>query len=317
MDNKTLIVIVGPTAIGKTKVAVELAKILDSEIVCADSMQIYKSMDIGSAKPTTFEMGGITHHMLDFLDPREEFSVVQYQELANKCIKNIHKEGKLPILTGGTGLYINSVIYPMNFSDVGIDREFRQKLIDESKTSEEGSLHTILEALDPIRSSKINPNDTKRIVRALEIHHISGRKASELEQSRQELAPIKNALIFGLNVKREALYNAINKRVDEMFALGLIEEVQNLKEMGCNIQMQSMQGLGYKQVLEFLDEKIGLPDTIELVKRNTRRYAKRQLTWFKKNKDTIWLDIEDFTSHRDLAMALAVFIKENDVSQKH
>jgi len=301
MDKKPLAVIVGPTASGKTKVSISLAKIMRAEIISADSMLIYKYMDIGTAKPILTERENVPHHLIDILEPWQEFSVAQYQKIALRTVDDTHERGFLPILVGGTGLYINSVIYPMNFADAGYDPALRAKMLEDLKKYGTHYLHERLRNIDQVKADAINPNDTKRIMRALEVYQLTGRPMSLNSQDNYRNESSFSLAIVGLNMERTKLYQNINRRVDKMFENGLVEEVKTLKNMGCKACMQSMQGLGYKQVLEYLEGRMNISETIELIKRNTRRYAKRQLTWFRRDKRIYWVNIDDVENAQDIA----------------
>ncbi len=284
-----VIVIAGPTASGKTALSIELAKKINGEIVSADSMQIYKDMNIGTAKPTKEEMGDIKHYMIDFVSPETRYSVSQYKKDALVCIEEIIKKGKTPIIVGGTGLYIDSLIYGIEFQEMPIDMEYRNKL---NQIADDGRLQELYDQACKIDSEAmkiISPNDKKRIIRILEIYEQTGKtKTQQNIESRQKGIPYEY-IVFAINMDREKLYDRINKRVDIMINNGLIEEVQALVNKYSNIQT-AMQSLGYKEVIEYFDKKITKEEMIDKIKMESRRYAKRQLTWFRKNKDIIWLD---------------------------
>ena len=289
MNKPKIIVICGPTASGKTVLSIKLAKRINGEIISADSMQIYKYMDIGSAKPTIEEMEGIKHYMLDFIEPNIRYSVADYKKGAEKCIEEVIQKGKTPIIVGGTGLYINSLIYGIEYKDIKFDQEFRNSL--EERVNREGLESIYNEALkiDPIAMEKISKNDKKRILRVIEIYHETGKTKTE-----QEIESRKNEIkyeykVFAINIEREKLYQRINDRVDIMIEKGLIEEVKKIKEM-YNDFPTAFQGLGYKETVQYLEGFISKEEMIAKIKQESRRYAKRQLTWFKKNNDTIWLN---------------------------
>jgi tRNA dimethylallyltransferase len=284
-----VIVICGPTASGKTALSIELAKKIDGEIVSADSMQIYKDMDIGSAKPTIEEMQGIKHYMLDFVLPSQRYSVADYKKDATNAIEEIISKGKTPIVVGGTGLYVDSLIYNIDYPQMEFDEEYRNKL--EERAEKEGlqKLYEEAKSIDSKAMEKISPNDKKRILRVLELYHQTGKTKTEQEmESRKNDVPY-DYYVFALTMDREKLYNRINLRVDIMVEQGLICEVQNIVQKYSQYPT-AMQALGYKEIKEYLDGKISKEEAIEKVKHETRRYAKRQLTWFRKNKQTIWLD---------------------------
>lgn len=284
-----VIVICGPTASGKTKLSIELAKRINGEIVSGDSMQIYQEMNIGTAKPTQEEMQGIKHYLLDFVSPEDRYSVADYKKDAKNAIKEIIKKGKTPIIVGGTGLYIDSLIYEIEYPNIEFDEEYRQKL--EERVQNEGLEKLYEEAgeIDPLAIQKISQNDEKRILRILEIYHATGKTKTE-----QEIESRKNPIeydyhVYALKWDREILYDRINKRVDLMLEQGLIEEVKEIIKKHKKFPT-AMQGLGYKEVVEFLRGETTEEEMIEKIKMETRRYAKRQMTWFRKNKQTVWLD---------------------------
>ncbi len=289
MVKQKVIVICGPTASGKTALSIELAKKINGEIVSADSMQIYKEMDIGSAKPTKEEMQGIKHYLIDFVRPDKRYSVANYKKDAKEKIKEILDKNKIPIIVGGTGLYIDSLIYEIDYSLVNLDEEYRKKL--EKIAKEEGleKLYNKACEIDKIAMEKISPNDQKRIIRVLEIYHDTGKTKTQQEIESRKKEVEYDYHVFAITMDREVLYQRINKRVDIMIEKGLIKEVEHMLNKYKEFPT-AMQGLGYKETKEYLENKITKEEMIEKIKMETRRYAKRQLTWFKKNKDTIWLD---------------------------
>lgn len=285
-------VIAGPTAVGKSNLAIELAKRINGEIISADSMQIYKEMNIGTAKVSEKEMQGINHYLIDFVSPDERYSVSNFKKDAEIVIEKIIKRGKTPIIVGGTGLYIDSLIYGIEFQEEKIDNEYREKL---NKIAEEEGLENLYnEALkiDPEAMEKISMNDRKRIIRVLEIYHKTGKTKTEVEKESRQKEIKYNYKVFAITMDREKLYLKIEKRVDMMIAQGLVEEVQHIIEKYSKFPT-AMQGLGYKEVVEYLENKISKEDMIDKIKKETRHYAKRQLTWFRKNKNIIWLNGED------------------------
>ena len=289
MNKPKVIVICGPTASGKTALSIELAKKINGEIISSDSMQIYKDMDIGTAKPTKQEMQEIKHYLLDFVEPDQRYSVAQFKKDAEKAIEEILAKNKVPIIVGGTGLYVDSLIYGIEYQEIELDKKYREEL--EEKAQKEGleTLYEQAQKIDPQAMEKISVNDKKRILRILEIYHSTGKTKTQ-----QEIESRKNEVkydykVFALNMEREKLYERINKRVDIMIEQGLIQEVENLCSKYTEFPT-AMQGLGYKEVVEYLQGKISEQEMIEKIKMETRRYAKRQLTWFRKNKQTIWLD---------------------------
>ena len=284
-----VIVICGPTASGKTKLGIELAKKINGEIVSCDSMQIYKDMTIGTAKPTEEERSEAVHHLVDFVLPSERYSVAEYKKDAENIIDKIIEKNKKPIIVGGTGLYLNSLVYGIDYPNIETDLNYRQEL--ENRVKEEGleKLYGEAQKIDSNAINKISPNDKKRILRILEIYYSTGKTKTEIEEESRKKGPKYDYKIFVLNMDRDKLYDRINKRVDFMIENRLIEEVKKLLEKYKNFPT-AMQGLGYKEVLQYLDGKITKNEMIEKIKQETRRYAKRQITWFKSYKSAIWLD---------------------------
>lgn len=284
-----LVILTGPTAVGKSDLSIKLAKQINGEIISADSMQVYRGMDIGSAKTRPEEMQGIRHYLIDELDPKEPFHVVKFQELAKKYMKEIWRRGKTPILVGGTGFYIQAVLYDIDFTENGEDDSYRREL--ERIAVEKGAdfLHQMLITVDPQAAMQIHANNIKRVIRALEFYHETGTQISQHnEQERQKVSPY-NAAYFVLNDDRSAIYQRINRRVDLMMEAGLVEEVEKLRKSGCTRDMVSMQGLGYKEILDYLEGICPLEEAVYTIKRDTRHFAKRQLTWFKRERDVIWV----------------------------
>lgn len=285
-----VIVIVGPTASGKTSLSIELAKQINGEIVSCDSMQIYKDMDIGSAKPTKEEMQGIKHYMIDEVLPTERFSVARYKKEAENAIEKILKKGKIPIVVGGTGLYANSLIYGIEYDDIKLDEKYREELMEIAKTPEGlENLYQKAKKIDEKAIEKISPNDKKRIIRILEIYRATGRNKTEQEMESRKKEVKYDYKVFAINIERHILYERINKRVDIMIAQGLMEEVKKIIKKYPEFPT-AMQAIGYKEIVEYLDNKITIEDAIEKIKQETRRYAKRQITWFKRIENIKWLD---------------------------
>ncbi len=284
-----VVVICGPTASGKTGLSIELAKKINGEIVSADSMQIYKEMDIGTAKPTKEEQEGIKHYLMDFVSPEERYSVADYKKEAKKAIEEIIKKGKVPIVVGGTGLYIDSLIYEIEYADIEFDQDYREQL--EKRVKKEGleKLYEEAQKIDPRAIEKISQNDEKRILRILEIYKATGKNKTEQEKESRKNPPKYEYQVYALNWERDALYERINYRVDVMIENGLIEEVKQILQIHKKFPT-AMQGLGYKEVVEYIAGDLTKQEMIEKLKRDTRRYSKRQMTWFRKNKQTIWLD---------------------------
>ena len=282
-----VVVIVGPTASGKTAVSIKLAKKINGEIISADSMQIYKYMDIGTAKPTLDEMQGIKHYMLDVVMPDETFNVAKYKSMAESAIEEILKKGKVPIIVGGTGLYVNTLVDGIEFADVPGDEEYRNELIEKGYREGAMSIYKELEKVDSESAKKIDPNNIRRVARALEIYKVTGKTKTQLDiESRKEVK--YDYRLFGMEWDRETLYNRIDLRVDKMIEAGLIDEVRNVTEK-FKISNTAVQGLGYKEVIEFLNGNISYEEMIEKLKLETRHYAKRQLTWFRRDKRIKWI----------------------------
>lgn len=295
-----LFILAGPTAVGKTDISIKLAEKLKGEIISADSMQIYKYMDIGSAKVTRDEMKGIPHHLIDVVEPHETFNVSQYKKMAEKIIKDIDARNKLPMLVGGTGLYINSLIYNYDFTEAQTDEKYRSHLHEIAETKGKEYVHSLLKEVDPESYNRLYPNDLKRVIRALEVFELTGKTISQYNDNNDFLNIPYNVYYFVLTMDREKLYERINKRVDIMIEQGLIDEVTKLKSMGYTADMQSMKGIGYKEILYYLDGKITLDEAIYQIKKGSRNYAKRQLTWFRKDKRVIWIDKDQFSNEEGI-----------------
>ena len=292
MDKPKVIVICGPTASGKTALSIELAKKVNGEIISSDSMQIYKDMSIGTAKPTVEEMQEIKHYLIDFVEPNRRYNVAEYKEDAEKAIEEILEKGKTPIIVGGTGLYVDSLIYGIEYPEIKLDEKYRKQL-EETVEKEGLQLYEKAKKIDKLAMEKISPNDKKRIIRVLEIYKATGKTKTEQEIESRKKEIKYDYKVFAINMDREKLYERINKRVDIMIEQGLIQEVKELLKK-YNEFPTAMQGLGYKEVVEYLEGNLTKEEMIEKIKMETRRYAKRQITWFKKNKQTIWIDgLED------------------------
>ena len=294
MKNKILI-IAGPTAVGKTSLSIKLAKELNGEIVSTDSMQIYKHMDIGSAKIARDEMEGIPHHMIDVVEPNTSFSVAEYKEIATKCIEDIISRNKLPILVGGTGLYINALTCNMNFTEAESDEEYRKEL--EKLANENGNefIHHMLKDIDPISYKEIHFNNRKRVIRALEVYKLTNKPFSSFNSGDDFYNGPYDVKYYVINMDRAKLYDKINLRVDIMLEKGLINECIKLKNMGYTSLMQSMQGIGYKEIFYYLENKISYSEAIDMIKQGSRNYAKRQLTWFRRDPRAIFLNKDELT----------------------
>lgn len=294
MKKKPLIILTGPTAVGKTKASIGLAKAVDGEIISADSMQVYRHMDIGSAKIKPEEMEGIPHHLIDVLEPDDEFHVVKFQQLAKKAMREIWERGHIPIVTGGTGFYIQALLYDIDFDENEKENACRKELEAYAREHGAEALHEKLALVDPASAEMIHPNNIKRVIRALEFYEQTGKRISEHnETQRQRESPYAFAY-FVLTDDRAHLYERINRRVDQMIEEGLVNEVQALKDKGYTKQLVSMQGLGYKEILDYLDGNCTLEEAIYTIKRDTRHFAKRQLTWFKRERDVIWINKQSF-----------------------
>lgn len=290
MKKRPLIILTGPTAVGKTKASIGLAKAVGGEIISADSMQVYKEMDIGSAKIKKEEMDGIPHYLVDVLEPDEEFHVVRFQQMAKEAMEKIYANGHIPIVVGGTGFYIQALLYDIDFTENDGDDSYRKELEEFAKLYGPEALHERLKKVDPKSAEIIHFNNVKRVIRALEFYKQSGMPISEHnETERQKQSPYE-FFYFVLTDEREHLYERINQRVDQMIEEGLVCEVKALKDKGYTKNMVSMQGLGYKEILDYLDGECTLEDAIYRIKRDTRHFAKRQITWFKRERDVIWID---------------------------
>ena len=291
MDRKPLIILAGPTAVGKTSLSIRLAKETGGEIISADSMQVYRHMDIGSAKITKEEMEGVPHYLVDVLEPEEEFNVVRFQQMAKEAAERIWEKGKIPLVVGGTGFYIQALLYDIDFTENDGDESYRRQL-EQKASDEEGAseLYEMLKAVDLKAAQEIHPRNIKRIVRALEFYHQTGKKISEHnETQRQKMSPY-NYAYFVLTDERGRLYERIDRRVDQMMEQGLLDEVRYLKKRGVRKDSTAMQGLGYKELYAYLDGEYPLDEAVRIIKRDTRHFAKRQLTWFKRERDVIWAD---------------------------
>lgn len=306
-DKIPILILTGPTAVGKTALSIELAKVLGGEIISADSMQIYRKMDIGSAKISQEEMDSVVHHMIDVVDPDEDFSVADFHDIASQIISDIHKRGKLAIVTGGTGLYLNSLVYDMDFGGTNSDPSIRKDLEEILNDKGKDYLYRLLQDLSPEAAKRIHPNNTKRVIRAIEVYKTGGDMGDFSNDLKYN--PKFDAKIIVLNRDRSILYDRINQRVDMMFDMGLLDEVKGLHQMGYTSQMQSMKGIGYKEVLEYFDGKMTLEESIDILKQGTRRYAKRQITWFKRYENALWLDLDKVTELDDQIEAIKDFIK--------
>ncbi|MCI3920422.1 tRNA (adenosine(37)-N6)-dimethylallyltransferase MiaA [Paenibacillus sp. TRM 82003] len=313
---KPLIVLVGPTAVGKTAFSLEIANHFPIEIISGDSVQVYRGMDIGSAKATPEERAAVPHHMIDVLDPSDPFTVADFKERVTALIDDIHARGKLPAIVGGTGLYIESVVYDYRFSEAVADEAARERwnaAADERGTE---ALHALLRERDPVSAERIHPNDRKRLVRALEVFDATGRPMSEQAQKREKTSPYELCMI-GLTMDREKLYARIEERVDLMLQQGLVEEVRGLLSRGVDRSLPSMQAIGYKEVASYVEGEISYDRAVYLLKRNTRHFAKRQLSWFRMMPQIRWVDVTESGKFRTHSDDINDIIAATLHSQKH
>lgn len=299
-EKRPLIILTGPTAVGKTALSIQLAKAIHGQMISADSMQVYRRMDIGTAKIMPEEMQGIPHYLIDVLEPEEDFNVVRFQKMAKEALEKIYEAGDIPIIVGGTGFYIQALLYDIDFEENEEEPSYRREL--QKLAEEKGAefLHEQLKKIDPVSAEAIHVNNVKRVIRALEFYQQTGSCISaHNEEQRQKESPY-NFLYFVLNDERSVLYERIDKRIDTMIEQGLVEEVRRLKESGCTRSMVSMQGLGYKEILYYLEGNCTLEEAIYVLKRDTRHFAKRQITWFKRERDVIWLNRTEFQKEEDI-----------------
>lgn len=298
-SKRPLVIITGPTASGKTALSIELAKQIGGEIISADSMQVYRHMDIGSAKVTKEEMDGVPHHLIDVLEPSEEFNVVRFQEMARKAMEGIYERGKIPIIAGGTGFYIQALLYDIDFTETDENNSIREELEQKARTEGAAVLHDMLREIDPESAEAIHENNVKRVIRAIEFYRQTGKKISDHNRQEREKSSPYQFLYYVIDLPRELLYSRIEQRVDQMVEQGLVEEVKALQAMGCTRDMVSMQGLGYKEILDYLNGQLTLDEAVYVLKRDTRHFAKRQLTWFRRERDVRWLELETFAGSRE------------------
>lgn len=312
-ENKPLVVLTGPTAVGKTDLSIRLAKAINGAVISADSMQVYRGMDIGSAKIRPEEMDGVPHYLVDILDPSEEFHVVRFQELAKQAMAEICANGQIPIVVGGTGFYIQALLYDIDFTSQDEDTALRESY--ERLAEEKGAhwLHEKLSAVDPVSAEIIHENNVKRVIRALEFYDKSGQPISEHNAAEREKSSPYNFCYFVLNDDRARIYERIDRRVDQMLENGLVDEVKVLREKGCNKNMVAMQGLGYKEILSWLDGEITYEEAVYKIKRGTRHFAKRQLTWFRRERDVIWVDKSVYCSEDAMLDFILQRLEEADI----
>lgn len=299
-----LVVITGPTATGKSEVSVLVAEKVGGEIISADSMLVYRGMDIGTAKPTCAEMRGIPHHLLDIVEPDQDYSVAFFQEQARSLIVEVLGRNKLPILVGGTGLYVGAVIDNYDFSGAHGDGSLRGGLLKEAMDNGPESLHQRLSEVDPQAASKLHPRDTRRVIRALEVYYLTGKPISSYHKMAQCGQPLYNLFMFGLTMERGRLYRRIEQRVDQMIDSGLVDEVRRLLNRGFCAELGSMHGLGYKEIAAYLNGALSLEQAVEILKRNTRRFAKRQLTWFRRDDRIKWFNIDEYEGYTAIAQEI-------------
>lgn len=302
-EKKPLVILTGPTAVGKTALSIKLASEIGGEIISADSMQVYRQMDIGSAKIKPEEMGGIPHHLIDILEPEEEFNVCLFEKLALEAMEQIYERGHIPVVVGGTGFYIQALLYQIDFTEEETDTAYRDKLWQFGEEKGNHYLHELLRKVDPKSAEEIHENNRKRVIRALEFYENCGKPISTHNKEQRQKTSAYNSCYFVLTDDRKKLYERIESRVDQMLSKGLVDEVRTLKERGCNASMVSMQGLGYKEILEYLDGRCSLLEAVEKIKKETRHFAKRQLTWFRREKDVIWLDKQAFAYDEDAVLS--------------
>lgn len=310
---RKLVILTGPTAVGKTSLSINLAKAINGEIISADCMQVYKRMDIGTAKIMPEEMEGVTHHLIDVIDPEEEFHVVRFKEMALEAMEKIYAKGKIPIICGGTGFYIQALVYDIQFADQEIDKEYRQYLEDFADENGNDALHEMLMAVDEESAKNIPAANRKRVIRALEYFKQTGEKFSVHNNRERDRSSPYDFAYFVLNDDRQLLYNRIDLRVDKMYDAGLVDEVKRLLAEGCAPGMTSMDGIGYKEIISYLQGKYDLNTALELIKKNSRNYAKRQLTWFRREKEVIWLDKSELKTEDELLAKIMDSLKEKGI----
>lgn len=313
MNQKPLVILTGPTAVGKTELSIQLAKAIGGEIISADSMQVYRQMDIGTAKIKPEEMEGVTHYLVDVLNPDEEFNVVRFQQMAKEAMEEIYAKGKIPIVVGGTGFYIQTLLYDINFEESDEDNSYRKSL--ETLLDEKGAdyLHEMLAKVDEKAACDIHKNNSKKVIRALEFYHQTGQKISEHNEEQRAKESPYNSAYFVLTNDREVLYDRINRRIDVMVEEGLLDEVTRLQEKGYDRSLVSMQGLGYKEIIAYLNGEISLDEAIYILKRDTRHFAKRQLTWFRREREVIFIDKSQLLDTKEQLDAIITKLKEKEI----
>lgn len=312
-EKKPLIILTGPTAVGKTSLSIRLAKAVGGEIISADSMQIYKKMNIGTAKITPEEMEGIPHYLVDELDPGDEFNVVVFQQMAKKALEQIYANGHIPIVVGGTGFYIQALLYDIDFSEHESEETYRRKLVALEKEKGKEYLYEMLKKVDPEYAAIVHYNNVKRVIRALEYHHETGKKLSEHNEEQRVRSSPYQFVYLVLTNDREVLYDRIDRRVDQMMDQGLLSEVEALVKEGYGRSLVSMQGLGYKEFFDYFDGNASLEETVDVIKRDTRRFAKRQLTWFRREKEVCWMDKREYSDEETLLEEILKQLKEKKI----
>lgn len=316
MNNRPLIILTGPTAVGKTALSIGLAKAVDGEIISADSMQVYRKMNIGTAKIQQSEMQGVRHHLIDILDPGEDFNVVLFKKYALEAMKDIYSRGKIPVVVGGTGFYIQALLYDINFEDNDNDMSYREEL--QTLAAEHGNsyIHDMLVGVDPESAEKIHENNVKRVIRALEFYKKTGTKISEHNEAESQKESPYNFEYFVLNDDRQKLYDRIDRRIDIMLEDGLLDEVRSLVDEGYSRDLVSMQGLGYKEMIDYIQERYTLDEAVYTLKRDTRHFAKRQVTWFKREKQVTWVNKNEFDSEADILSFMIERLREKEIIQR-
>lgn len=316
MNNRPLIILTGPTAVGKTALSIGLAKAVDGEIISADSMQVYRKMNIGTAKIQQSEMQGVRHHLIDILDPGEDFNVVLFKKYALEAMKDIYSRGKIPVVVGGTGFYIQALLYDINFEDNDNDMSYREEL--QALAAEHGNsyIHDMLVGVDPESAEKIHENNVKRVIRALEFYKKTGTKISKHNEAESQKESPYNFEYFVLNDDRQKLYDRIDRRIDIMLEDGLLDEVRSLVDEGYSRDLVSMQGLGYKEMIDYIQERYTLDEAVYTLKRDTRHFAKRQVTWFKREKQVTWVNKNEFDSEADILSFMIERLREKEIIQR-
>ena len=316
MNNRPLIILTGPTAVGKTALSIGLAKAVDGEIISADSMQVYRKMNIGTAKIQQSEMQGVRHHLIDILDPGEDFNVVLFKKYALESMKDIYTRGKIPVVVGGTGFYIQALLYDINFEDNDNDMSYREEL--QALAAEHGNsyIHDMLAGVDPESAEKIHENNVKRVIRALEFYKKTGTKISEHNEAESQKESPYNFEYFVLNDDRQKLYDRIDRRIDIMLEDGLLDEVRSMVDEGYSRDLVSMQGLGYKEMIDYIQERCTFDEALYTLKRDTRHFAKRQVTWFKREKQVTWVNKNEFDSEADILSFMIERLREKEIIQR-